>query len=163
MKKRLLTLFLLFASVGWATAGFVDLYNGVRVGSTLPAHDLQFISPEPAGTAKLTLVDFWATWCAPCRESIPQFNALHEKFGSRGVRIIGVSQESKEVVRPFLARFPMHYPHAVEGQMSLHKALGIKALPYAVFVDSAGTIVWRGQPSDIDEALVESLLKAHGG
>jgi hypothetical protein len=72
--------------------------------------------------------------------------------------MIGVSPEPKALVASFMEKVPMHYASAVEGTPSLHKALRIRAVPYAIFVDRAGTIVWRGQPSEITEQLIESLL-----
>lgn len=57
----------------------------------------------------------------------------------------------------------MRYAVGLEQGVKLHDLLGIKALPYAIFVDNANTIVWRGQPEDIDGSLVESLLKKASG
>ena len=158
MKKILVALILSMAVVFPVSAGFIDRFNGVEVGAPLPENDLQFLGTAAATTDRSVLIDFWATWCMPCRESIPKLNAWQKKFGSKGFVVIGVSQESKEVVRPFLERFPMHYPAAVEGSKSLHTALGIRALPYAIFVNRAGKIVWRGQPSEISDELILSLL-----
>jgi thiol-disulfide isomerase/thioredoxin len=143
---------------GPAQAGFVDIFNGVTVGAQLPKNDLVFLGAAPSTANNVRLIDFWATTCAPCRTSIPKLNALHQKYASKGLVMIGVSEESKEVVAPFLEKVPMHYAAAVEGMYSLHKALRIRALPYAIFVDRSGTIVWRGQPEEITEQLIESLL-----
>ena len=145
-------------SVAPAQAGFVDMFNGVTVGAQLPKNDLVFLGATPSTESNVRLIDFWATTCAPCRTSIPKLNALHQKYASKGLLMIGVSEESKETVTSFLEKVPMHYASAVEGTHSLHKALRIRALPYAIFVDHSGTIIWRGQPSEITEQLIESLL-----
>lgn len=147
-----------------SSAGLLDLYNGVKLGRQLPESNLQYLTDAPdIRNKRLVLIDFWATWCVPCRESIPAFNDLYKKYSGKGLVIIGITDESKEEIESFLARYPMDYPHAVEGDKSLHKALRIKALPYAIFVNQSGTIAWRGQPSDITEKLIESLLADHGG
>lgn len=141
-----------------AQAGFVDMFNGVTVGAPLPNNDLVFLGPKPSTTNTVQLIDFWATTCEPCKTSIPKLNALHQKYAPKGLVMIGVSEESRETVTPFLEKVPMQYASAVEGAASLHKALRIRALPYAIFVNRSGTIVWRGQPSEITGELIESLL-----
>lgn len=141
-----------------ARAGFVDIFNGVTVGAPVPRSELVFLATAPQTANRVQLIDFWATTCDPCRTTIPKLNTLHQKYAAKGLVIIGVSEESKETVTSFLNKVPIEYAAAVEGSSSLHKALRIRALPYAIFVDRSGTIVWRGQPADITETLIESLL-----
>jgi thiol-disulfide isomerase/thioredoxin len=156
--KKIIAIAILSISTS-VLAGFLDLYNGLTLGAPLPEHDFQYLSaPLLNENAPLLLIDFWATWCEPCRTSIPKLNALQQKFSPQGLQIIGVSQESKEIVKPFLERLAMNYPSAVEGKLSLHKTLNIKALPYAIFVDRKGIIIWRGQPSEINDELIKDLL-----
>jgi thiol-disulfide isomerase/thioredoxin len=142
-----------------ADAGIVDFLNGVKLGKPLPENDLQYLGVPPVTTDKLLLIDFWATHCAPCVASIPEINALHDKFAPKGLVIVGVSGETEAKVKPFLVKHPMRYASAPEGAKSIQKALQIKALPYSIFVDGKGKIVWRGQPSEITDDVVESLLK----
>ena len=85
-------------------------------------------------------------------------NALHDKYTAKGLVIIGLSDETEAKVKPFLVKYPMRYASAVEGTKSLKKELRIKAIPYSIFVDRAGKIVWRGQPDDITDKLIDSLL-----
>lgn len=143
-------------------AGLMDYFNGVRVGKPLPRHDMVYLDAGPDAGARLRLLDFWATWCAPCRESIPRLNALHKRHAANGLAVIGVTRESADVVRPFLGKVAIDYPIALDRQPALHDALGIKGLPYAVLVSAAGVIVWRGQPDEITDALIESFLKPKG-
>ena len=157
MNKIVLCLVLTCSSF-CASAGLLDWFNGVKLNTPLPEHDLQFVGAAPATEGQLVLMDFWATWCAPCRESFPRLNNWHAKYASKGLVVIGVSPETLAVVTPFVTRLQMQYPIAVEGKRSIEKAFGITALPYAFFVNNVGKIVWRGQPADIDDALIESLL-----
>lgn len=134
------------------------MFNGVKIGTPLPSNDLVFLDAKPSTANTVQLIDFWSTTCEPCKTSIPKLNALHQKYAPKGLVMIGVSEESRETVIPFLEKVPMQYASAVEGTASLHKALRIRALPYAIFVNRSGTIVWRGQPSEITGELIESLL-----
>lgn len=146
-----------------SNAGVVDWYNGVKVGSKLPPYQAQYINGLPPTDSTLTLFDFWATWCAPCRESIPHLNALYGAFKTKGLSVIGLTQESAEIAQTFLHKASMAYPVGAGEDGALQKALSIKVLPYAVFVNASSNIVWRGQPMEIDDVLVERLLKNAGG
>ncbi|MBK9571760.1 MAG: TlpA family protein disulfide reductase [Rhodoferax sp.] len=145
-----------------ARAGILDWLNGGTVGKPLPTHDLKFLGAAPDPLARLQLVDFWATWCAPCRESIPKLNTFHHKYAARGLAIIGVTQEKQEVVERFMKMVPFHYPVAIDLDGKLHENLRIFGLPYALFIDKNHTIVWRGAPSAINDGLIEWLLKDAG-
>ena len=82
-------------------AGIADFLNGVKVGQQLPARNFQFIGSAPDTSDKLLLIDFWATHCAPCITSIPEVNALHDKYAAKGLVIIGLSDETEAKVKPF--------------------------------------------------------------
>jgi len=161
--KRLIVFFLAVAVGTQAFAGFVDLFNGVKVGTQVPQHSFEYLSGTHPESGKALLIDFWETTCEACITSIPRLNEQHAKFSPKGLVVIGVSAESKEVVAPILKRVAMKYAVAVEGTPSLHKALGIRALPYAILVDAKGTIVWRGQPSEITDELLANLVAKSGG
>src|SRR6266699_554221 len=60
----------------------------------------KWLSKEPDRKGKFVLIDFWATWCGPCRKAIPELNSFHKKFGEKLI-VIGVSDEAEEKVRGF--------------------------------------------------------------
>jgi peroxiredoxin len=62
---------------------------------------------------KVRLVNFWATWCAPCREEIPTFKRLHETYGPRGLTVLAISSEGKDVVAPFVKENGIPYTNLV--------------------------------------------------
>lgn len=142
-----------------AQAGVLDYINGVSLGEPLPAHAMRFLDQAPPAQPRLTLIDFWASWCAACIGSIPKLNGWQQKFGADGLAVIGATQDQGEALTRFLSKFPMAYPVGVEGQPALHELLRIRAMPHAILVDHAGIIVWRGQPDQLSDALLAHYLQ----
>jgi thiol-disulfide isomerase/thioredoxin len=142
------------------TAGVMDWYNGVKLGRALPEFDTQFLRDPPPPEAKLTLIDFWATWCAPCREEFPHLNRLSQRFGPEGLSVIGLTQEPVKVVWDFLGKVTIGYPVGAAGEKPLQKQLGIKALPYAVLVNRTNVVIWRGQASTLTEQHMHETLRS---
>lgn len=90
---------------------------------------------------KVVLLDFWATWCVPCREETPHFVALQQKYGGQGLQIIGVSMDdSTDPVHTFYQQFHMNYP-VVMGTADVGSAYGgVLGLPIAFLIDRDGRI-----------------------
>jgi cytochrome c biogenesis protein CcmG, thiol:disulfide interchange protein DsbE len=90
---------------------------------------------------KVVLLDFWATWCDPCREEIPRFVELQKKYGAQGLQIIGVSMDDgPEAVRDYYQRFKMNYP-VVMGNAKVGELYGgILGLPIAFVIGRDGRI-----------------------
>lgn len=98
---------------------------------------------------KVLVVNFWATWCPPCRKEIPQFIALQQELGKRGLQFLGIAIDDPRAVREFVQSLQLNYPILVGEQdaIDVAKAYGnlIGALPYTVVVDRKGTIVLTHQ------------------
>jgi thiol-disulfide isomerase/thioredoxin len=142
-----------------AQAGVMDWYNGVKIGSRLPDHDAEYLGAAPRAEFKLMLIDFWATWCAPCRDEFPHLNALHSRFSEQGLLVLGLTKEARAVTEAFLPKVQIHYTLGAGGRTPLQQSLGIKALPYALLADRTRTIVWRGQASSLSTDEVARRLK----
>jgi len=129
-------------------------HHGVRVGiggAGSGEHSLapDFSLPDLTGQrldlssyrGKVVLLDFWATWCDPCRDEIPHFVDLQNKYGGQGLQIIGVSMDDgPEPVRDFYHRFKMNYP-VVMGNAKMGELYGgILGLPIAFLIGRDGRI-----------------------
>ena len=109
------------------------------------------------------VVEFWATWCPPCRTSIPHLTETQAKFKDRGVNIIGVTNESLDEVEPFVKKMgdKMDYTVAIDnGRTTSNEFMGrygVNGIPHA-FIVKDGKVVWHDHPmSDLDQAIEEAL------
>ena len=112
----------------------------------------------------VNVVEFWATWCPPCRTSIPHLTETQVKYKDRGVNIVGVTNESLNTVEPFVNRMgkKMEYSVAIDkGRSTSNEFMGrynVGGIPHA-FVVKDGKVVWHGHPmSGLDDA-IENALK----
>lgn len=106
---------------------------------------------------KLIVINFWATWCPPCREEIPVFMELQEEFADRGLQFLGIALQEAEEVRDYVNEMGMNYP-VLTGYREVIKiaaALGnyMGALPYTVVINREGVIEFvKAGPVDLDTA-----------
>ncbi len=122
----------------------------------------RWLTPEPDMRDKYVLIEYWATWCGPCRRSIPLLNELHHRFQNTLV-VIGISDEPAETVQA-LREPRIEYSLAIDTQARMKTALGITGIPHAILLEPQGGVVWEGFPlldgHELTPEVVERILKA---
>jgi len=150
--------------------GFLFIVNEVR-SEPAPAWKLQDINGKTVQLSdfkgKVVVLDFWATWCPPCRAEIPHFVELQKQYQSQGVVVVGVSldQGGPGVVSSFAKQQNINYP-VVMGNDDVAKAYGnIEAIPTTFVIDPSGNIVGRHEgftdKSVFEDEIKKALSTAH--
>jgi thiol-disulfide isomerase/thioredoxin len=156
MKKILSCLLLTGALV--SPTGAADLGDAAA-----PLKISEWIKGKPVDLAaakgkQVIVVEFWATWCGPCRTSIPHLTEMQKKF--KDVVLVGISDEESDTVRKFVTKMgeKMDYVVALDDDKQTSagymRAYGVNGIPHAFIVDKDGKMVWHGHPmSGLDKAL----------
>lgn len=106
---------------------------------------------------RVVLIDFWATWCGPCVASIPHVEKLHQKYGDKGLVVIGHTDASSQGLEKMIKEKGMSY--IVSVGTNIGDAYGVKGIPAVFLIDARGKIAWNGHPSSLNDSTIETLLK----
>lgn len=176
-RSLVITLILSLAAV----AGGYVLYQNTQTppvtpgpgGTMIGKHRPDFSLPDMEGVqrnigewdGKVLLINFWASWCPPCRREIPAFIELQEKYGAQGFQVIGVAIDSHQNIQDYMDTMGVNYPVLI-GELKpieIAKRYGNRfgALPYSLLVNREGkiTFVQRGELlHEVAEAQITPLL-----
>lgn len=139
--------------------------SALDAGKPAPSFDLA----GPAGQVKLdkyqgklVYLDFWASWCGPCRQSFPWMNEMQAKYGAQGLQIIGVNVDAKtEDARTFLASTPASFVVAYDQAGATPRSYGIKGMPSSVLIGPDGKVLFEHSGfRAADRAELESKIKS---
>jgi len=152
----------------WRQLAVDSTRSGARAVDSVPL--LALTLPDAAGKqetvgqwkGKVLIVNFWATWCEPCKEEMPRFIKLQDEYGPRGLQFVGVAIDQADKVRAFAKDIGLNYPTLVGGYgaIELSKTLGnnVGALPFTVILDRGGAIV-HTQLGPVNDAQLQSTLR----
>ncbi len=117
-----------------------------------------------AWRGKVVVLNFWATWCAPCREEMPMLNQYADRYGAAPLAVVGVAIDDKVAVRNFVQQFNIRYPVLLGDSSALNvmRAAGnqVGVLPFTLVLDKRGEIVAR-LTGKLSEAQLDAAVRAH--
>lgn len=135
-----------FAATSCSKSSTSEVASVSGGGEPAPAWTLNDVDGNPVSSeslkGKVVVVDFWATWCPPCREEIPHYIEMQKELGPKGLVIVGVSLDAKgpAVVKPFIEKYGMNYT-VVMGDDEIAEVFGgIEAIPTTFVIDREGRI-----------------------
>ena len=136
-----------------AAGGFAAYRFFSEAETTPPTHLPQLTLPDLQGKPRTLsewqgrplLINFWATWCEPCREEMPRFVKLQDEYGDKGLQFVGIAIDEADKVQRFASEIHLNYPTLMGGYgaIELSRSTGNRygALPFTVIIDRAGAIV----------------------
>ena len=116
---------------------------------------------------KIVLVDFWASWCVPCRHSFPWMNQMHQKYGDRGLQIIAVNlDDDKAAAEKFLRETPARFTLKFDPAGALARKFEVQAMPSSYLLDPSGNVIakrfgFKLGEADQYEAQIRAALASH--
>jgi thiol-disulfide isomerase/thioredoxin len=142
----------------------------IKTHNVLPEFTLLDLDGNPQASTqwkgKILVLNFWATWCPPCRKEIPDFIALQSELGNRGLQFVGIAIDDPAKVRDFAARAGFNYPVLLGDNRTLHLSakLGnrLQGMPFSVIFDPNGRVILRVVGELTPETIrnrVETLLE----
>ncbi len=154
-------LILVFCALVFTTAAYAQL----RVGDSFPALASSALvgGTVPATSGKVLVVDFWASWCAPCKASFPALGKINADYAARGVVLVGVSVDEKaSAYTAFVKKQAPPFPALHDAQQKLVRAVQVPAMPTTYLIGRDGRIrsIHAGYHGDTTDKLLRAELDA---
>ena len=135
-----------------------------KIGTERPELSLRLLSggPDPKWQAmegQVVVMDFWATWCPPCIDSIPHLNELHTKFEKERVKFFSVTYEPALHVREFLKEHPMSTEVAIDDSLNTFKTFRAWGIPVIFIFDTKGKLVATVHPNNLTPEVLYAALR----
>jgi thiol-disulfide isomerase/thioredoxin len=115
-------------------------------------------SPQDQYRGKVVLLDFWASWCGPCRSALPNLKRLQAVYGSNDFVVVSISEDDDESDwRAFVSSHQMNWPQRLDSSGAIQKQFGVNALPTYVLIGRDGNVVRRIVGEEVAQSLVERI------
>ncbi|WP_133469867.1 TlpA family protein disulfide reductase [Paraglaciecola marina] len=161
---KLAILLILFTSVGLSKQ-----VNALQVGDLAPNFSLSSMHNENLVklsdfAGKVVYLDFWASWCGPCRTSFPILSKLYQNYHAQGFEIVSINLDEKpKLAEAFLQQYPVSFEHLSGFGSEVDKTYGVNAMPTGIFIDAKGKVrlIHRGfKPNHkpFIEAVLQKLI-----
>ena len=136
--------------------------HALEVGEAVPPVELRDGTQAftlAAEDGKVTYIDFWASWCGPCRQSFPWMNEMQQKYGAQGLRIVGVNLDAEAAdAQKFLASLPAGFTIAYDPEGESAQRFGVQGMPTSVLAGRDGKVIF--QHAGFNRADADELEKA---
>ena len=135
------------------------------IGQTAPELNIEKYLQAPEGEkslsalkGKVVVLEFWATWCAPCVAEIPHLNQLNEEFRDKQVQFISVTDEGEDIIAPFLKRQEMKSWIGLDTDRSVFEAYGVRGIPRTFLIDQKGIIAASLHPVGLSSDMIKKVI-----
>ena len=128
--------------------------NFRKIGQTVDAENVTWEDYK----GQLVIIDFWATWCPPCIESIPHLNKLVEEFKNQPVSFLSITYEPESMIKPFLKKHPMKSTIGSDNDFAMFKSYKAWGIPMIAIVNKEGFIAGIVHPTKLTTELIETVL-----
>jgi thiol-disulfide isomerase/thioredoxin len=109
---------------------------------------------------KVVVIDFWATWCGPCKMTMPTVEKLYNNYSSKGVEFMGISSDTSSEIQHYREANDITYPMYIDRDSLAAQLFGVEGIPHLIVVDKAGKVVQVEEGAPLNEEEVRKAIES---